>query len=149
MRRVRNGSQHLRGAHVRPAEHAHSSVGIRKSGGPLDGVISVIGLVLERVPLTLGGVAATHVLDYDDESASGAFEAEINVIVLVIGCALHENGKLAVGGGMVNVGAEDNAVAHFDGNVALVGDRVLVGGMSERDGETDGNDDGEYPRSNH
>ena len=85
-------------------------------------------MLLSPQLFVIGGAAA-HVFDDDDESTSGAFEAEINVVVLVIGRALQEDGKLAVGGGAINVGFQFYAVAHGYGGVALVGDGVLVGGM--------------------
>src|SRR6476660_8163290 len=84
MRRVRDCRKHLRGAHVRPAKHSDLAIRIRKSGGPLDRVVSVVRFVFECVPLAFGGVAATNVFDNHDESTRGTLQAEISLVVFVV-----------------------------------------------------------------
>ena len=128
MRRVGNRGEHLGCSNVRPAEHSDSSIGIRQRGSPLYRVITVIRFVLENVPLTFGGVSPAHVLENDNVPSSGRLQAEADAVVLVVRCALQQNWKLAVGGGAKDVGVEDHAVAHFDGNVPLVRDRIWFGG---------------------
>ena len=122
MGRVADGGEHLRGSDVGSAEHADFAVGVGKRGGPLDGVVAVVGLVLEGIPLALGGVAAADVLHDDEVSAGGGGAAEFGGVVLVIGRALEEDGIFAIAGGMVDVGVEGDAVAGLHGDAVFYGD---------------------------
>ena len=99
MRRMADGGEHLRGSDIGAAEHADFAVGVGEGGGPLDGVVAVVGFVLEGVPLALGGVAAAHVLHHDHEAAPRRRDGEIGAVVLVVGRALQEDRILAVAGG--------------------------------------------------
>ena len=91
VRRVADGCEHLRSSHVGPAEHADFAVGIRQGGGPFDGVVAVVGLVFEGIPLALGGVAAAHILHDDQVAARGSCAAKVGCVVLVIGRALQQD----------------------------------------------------------
>ena len=93
-----------------------------KRRGPLHRVVAIVRLVLERVPLAFGRVAAAHVLDDDDVSAGGGLQSESGVAVLVVGRALEEHGKACRPRGPVDVGAKRHAVAHLHGHVRFVGD---------------------------
>ena len=57
------GGGPLRVAEVGLARHAHAPVAPRPARRPLDGVVAVVDLVPEGVPLALGAVLAAHVLD--------------------------------------------------------------------------------------
>ena len=93
-----------------------------ESGSPLDGVVAVVGLVLEGIPLAFGGVAAADVLHYDEIATRGGGEAEGSGIVLVVGRALKKRGIFAVTGGVVDVGVEGDAVAGLHGDAVFYGD---------------------------
>ena len=62
-------------------------------GGPFDGVVAVVGLVLEGIPLALGGVAAADILHDDEIATSGGGAAEVGGVVFVVGRALEEHGE--------------------------------------------------------
>src|SRR6478752_4635059 len=106
MRRMSDGGEHLRGSDIRSTKHADFAVGIGKRGGPLYGVVAIVGLVLEGIPLALGGVAATDVLHNDKVATGGGRAAEVGFIVFVVRGALKKRRVLAVTSGVVDVGAE-------------------------------------------
>ncbi len=85
-----DGGEHQRSADVRSAEHANFAVRMRQRRGPLHRVVAVVHLVLEGVPLALGGVAAAHILDHDHEAARDSLAREVGAAVLVVGCALEQ-----------------------------------------------------------
>src|SRR5579872_7208334 len=122
MWRIGDGGKHLRGADVAAAEHADFSVGVRKRGGPLDSVVAVVGLVDEGVELAFGAVAAASVFGDDDEAALGAANADAGFVAAVVGCADEEDWEFAVGLRAIDVGFEDDAVAHGDFYVAIEDD---------------------------
>ena len=133
-----NRRQHLGGANVRSAEHPDFAIGIRQRRRPLDRVITVVGFVLERVPLAFGGVAAAHVLKNDHKAARSALQAEIHAIVFVIRRALQQHRELAVGGGTVNIGSKRHAIAHLHGDIPLICDLVPVRCLRQRGTEKKG-----------
>src|ERR1039457_4181071 len=119
MRRMADGRQHLGGTHVGAAEHADFAVGMGKGSRPLDGVVTVVNLVFERIPLAFGGVATAHILNDDDEAAQGATTAEVGGIVFVVGGAGEEDGIGSGGGWLIDVRMEGDAIAGLHGDVAL------------------------------
>ena len=74
MRRMRNRRQHLGRAHIRSAPHADFAVRIRQRRRPFHGVVTIVRFVLERVPLSVRGVAAADVLNDDDVSRRRSLE---------------------------------------------------------------------------
>jgi hypothetical protein len=123
--RVADGGEHLGCADVGAGEHADFAVGVRQSGGPFDGVVAVVGLVLEGVPFAFRVVAAADVLRDDDETVGDAFGAEGGEVVLVVGGAHEQDIEGTVAGGAIDVGVEGDAVAGLHGDVFLDDD---VGG---------------------
>ena len=89
-----------------------------QGGGPLDRVVAVVGLVLEGVPLALGGVAAAHVLHDDHVAARDGLAANRRRCPCRRACA-GAGREFAVAGGTVDVGVEGDAVAGLHGDVAL------------------------------
>ena len=77
MRWVHYGSQHLRGPDIGAAKHSDLAVGVRQRCRPLHGVISVVRLVQERIPLPIRGVAAPNILDDDDIPTCRATYADV------------------------------------------------------------------------
>ena len=135
VRRISDGREHLRGADVAAAEHADFSVGVGKSGGPLDGVVAVVGLVDESVELAFGTVAAAGVFGDDDEAALCATDADAGFVAAIVRRAHEKDGEFAVGLGTVDVGFEDDAVTHRNFDAALEDDLRRVGGEGSRGGE--------------
>jgi hypothetical protein len=115
--RFADGGEHLGCADVGAGEHADFSVGVRQGGGPFNGVVAVVGFVLEGVPLALGGVAAADVLSDDHEAVLDGFGAKGGEAVLVVGGADEEDVEGTITGGAVDVGEEGDAVAGFHGDV--------------------------------
>ncbi len=128
VRGMRDGGQHLGGAHVGPAEHADLAVRVGQGRCPLHRVVPVVRLVLERVPLALGRVPPAHVLDDDDVAARRGHHAESVAAVLVVRRALEKDGERAVGPGAVDVGLQRHAVPHLDRHARLERHRELVVG---------------------
>src|SRR5580704_2959059 len=129
------GGAHLRVSDVAATEHADFPVGVRKRGGPLDGVVAVVGLVDERVELSFGAVTAARVFHDDDVAALSAANADAGFVAAVVGSADEEDGEFAVGLRAIDVGFEDDAVAHGDFDVAIEDDLVGVRGERCRGGE--------------
>src|SRR5258708_2890806 len=127
MRRRGDGGQHLRGAHVRSAEHADFAIRIRQRRGPFDGVVAVLAMMLERNPSARGGKTAAHILHDDDVAERSGSCTEI-AAGLVVGRAREQHGKLAIGLGPVNIGTERDTVARFHGDAALDGHFIGTGG---------------------
>src|ERR1700679_2220100 len=97
MRRGGDGGEHLRGADVAAAEHTDFSVGVGKRGGPLDGVVAVVGLVDEGVELSFGAVTAARVFHDDDEAALGAANADAGFVAAGARRAPEEDGEYTIG----------------------------------------------------
>ena len=74
MRRMRNGRQHLGCAHIRSAPHAYFAVRVRQRRRPLHGIVTIVRFVLERIPVTIRGVAAADVLNDDNISRRRSLE---------------------------------------------------------------------------
>ena len=149
MGRVADGGEHLRGSDVGTAEHADFAVGVGERGGPFDGVVAVVGLVLEGIPLALRGVAAADILDDDEVATQGGATAEFNAVVFVVGRALEECGEFSIARRVVDVCAEGDAVAGLHGDSALDGDigRLCGGeGGSGDDEEAEGSFEHEFHR---
>ncbi len=119
MRWMADCGEHLRRAHVRSAEHADFAIGVRQSCRPLHRVVAVVDLVLEGVPLTLGGIAATDVLHDDHEASGDSMAREVGGIVLVIGRALQKDREGSFAGGTIDVGLERDTVAGLHRDVAF------------------------------
>ena len=130
-----NGREHLCRADVGPAEHAHPAVRMRQGGGPLHRVVPVTRLVLERVPLAFGGVAAPDILDDDDVSAGGCLQPESVLPVLVVGRALEEHGEATLCTRSVDVSPQGHTVAHLHGHVGLEDNSVWLSGRPDGRGE--------------
>ena len=114
-----DGREHLRRAHVGPGKHAHLAVGVGQRGDPLHGVVAVVGLVFEGIPLTLGGVAAAHILHNHQVATRGSLAGEVGGAVLVVGCALEQRWVFALAGWAVDVGTQGDAVAGLHGDALL------------------------------
>ena len=119
MRWVADGCEHLRGSNVGPAEHADFAVRIRQRGSPFDGVVAVVGLVFEGIPLALGGVAAAHILHDDEVATRRGGAAKVGCVVLVIGRALQQRRVFAIARGVVDVRTQGDAVAGLHGDAAF------------------------------
>src|SRR5208283_110559 len=114
--------EHLCGADVRAAEHAHFTVGVGLRSNPLDGVIAIVGFVDKGAPFSIGGEAPAHVLNEDDIAVRGGALRETEIVApsgSAIGGALQQRGEFSFGIGTDNVAAKNDAIAHLDGNVAL------------------------------
>ena len=121
--RLNRGGQELRRAWIGEAVHTYLAVRLRKAGGPLDGVVAVVGFVDEGIEEAVRLVLAAHVLR-DDDVAMGGVEAGRGIDVrlrdvLVVGEPQQDDG---IGTGLVRckyVGAQNDAVAHRGGHVLL------------------------------
>jgi hypothetical protein len=125
VRRMSDGGEHLRSADVRPAKHADLAVRIRLSGNPLDGVVAVLGFVEEGVPVTVGSIPAANVLNEDDVAVGGSALREVDVVAPdspAIGSALKEDREFTVGIRAIDVATENDAISHFDFDIALDSD---------------------------
>ena len=124
-RRVGDGAQPLRRAHVGPAEHPHLARAPRLLGAPGHRVVAVVGLVQERVELALGGIAAPRVLDHHRVAVRHGpqhVQAAAHALELVVGRALQQHGKRFVPFGTVHVGIQGDAVSHPDRHAEFAGD---------------------------
>src|SRR5213078_3134145 len=81
MRRLGDRGEHLRGAHVRCAEHADFAVRVRECRGPFYSVVAVAALIVEWVPVTVGGVAPAHILNDDYIAEPGRSHAELGFAI--------------------------------------------------------------------
>src|ERR1700730_4704485 len=124
MRWVRNCREQLRGAFVRTSEHAHLAVRVRPGTSPRNGVIPIRGLVLEWIPLTHRCKPAAHILQNRDITASRESHAHVSFALLVIGRAQKKHWKLARCLRTIDIGAEQNTVAHSNFHIALKGNFV-------------------------
>src|SRR6476661_10837052 len=91
--------------------------------------------MLEGVPLAVGGVAAAHVLNDDDISSRRSFEAKSNSTALVVGRALQQHRELAVHVRPVDIGAQNDAIAHLDGQATFCNYIVGLCGLQKRHGQ--------------
>ena len=114
-----DGGEHLRRAYIRATEHAHLAIGVRQSGRPLDGVVTVFALMLEGVPLALGGKSPTHILRHNHIAACDGLAGKDGDRVLAIRRPLQEHGKGAFPGRTVDVRAQRHSVARLHRNIAL------------------------------
>jgi hypothetical protein len=117
---------------VRLAEGAHAAVRARDPGSPLDGVVSVLGLVDEGIPLALGREAPTGVLDDDEVAVRREVPrfAEVRgevVVPLAVRRAPQEHRDGLGGGGPVHVRVQRHAIARAHGDVVLAHDRERAG----------------------
>jgi len=137
MRRMRDRGKHLRCANVRPAPHTDLAVGIRKGRRPFHGIITVLGFVLEHVPLPFGGVAAAHILDDHDVASYSTLQSEADAAVLVIRGTLQKYRKPAIRLRAEDIGVQGDAVPCFHRNIAFEGDCVGIGtgGADDQSGE--------------
>ena len=127
-----NRCQHLRGADIRSTPHSDLAVRIGQGCGPLNRIVAVIRFMFEGVPLAVGGVTATHILNDDDVSSGRRLEAKSHSSALVVRRALQQHGKLPCHDRPVNVGAKNDAIAHRDGHTAFRRDFVGFGGLQQR-----------------
>src|SRR5215469_11206305 len=93
---------------------------------PLDGVISGGGLMAEGIPFSFGGITPAHILNNDHvtmrcRTMRCRAQAEVPALLVIRG-ALQENRKFAIGFWSVNVGAQNDAVAHLHRHVVFDGD---------------------------
>jgi hypothetical protein len=106
-------------ASICAAEHAHLAVGVGQSGGPLHRVVAIVGLVLEGVPLALGGVPTAHILHHHHVAARNRLPGKVRGAILVIGRSLQKHGEVSLAGRPVDVGPERYAVARLHSDIAL------------------------------
>src|SRR5437870_13684038 len=120
MRRALHRSQPLHSARIRKAEGSHISVRPRLLGCPLDGVKSVAALVLVRPKFAVGSVPAAHIF-YDDRISALDCAAKDRIFllreVLAVGGAINEHRKRPASFGPKDVGTEQNAAAHRNGDI--------------------------------
>src|SRR5581483_10388290 len=89
---------------------------------------AVLRFMKERIPFTLRGVSAAHVLDDDDVALRRRAKCETRAVALIVGRALEDHGKAAVHCRPVDIRVKCHAVAHLY-RQALHCDRIC------RDGE--------------
>ena len=116
MRRARVGQLQLGPAVVGATDGADAAVRPRQRGGPLDGVVAVLGVhvvgaVEAGLELAIGGVSAAHVLDDVDVSALGQLPAPLDEAGLVVGRPLHDGGEPAAGVWPIDIRPQDGPVA--------------------------------------
>ena len=112
-------SEHLRGADIGTAQHADLAVRMRQCGGPLHRVVAIIDLVLEGVPLAVGGVAAAHILHHHHEAARNCLGRKFSGSVLVVGGPLQKHRERTLADWAIDVGLERDAVARLHRDVVL------------------------------
>lgn len=119
--------------HVGGAVHPHPAVAPRLRRGPLDGVISVVGLVHEGLPLPARGEATAHVLHQYGVAlrrqmcgVGNQVHHQLSRQGAVRG-AVHQHRMRIVTGGQVEVGVQHHTVAHGDADLtARAGRRRTV-----------------------
>ncbi len=88
--------------------------------------------MLEGVPLAVGSVAAAHVLNDDDVSFCRRLEAKGRSAALVVRGALQQHRELAIRLRPVDVGAQNDAIAHRDRHTAFRRHLVGFSGLQHR-----------------
>lgn len=127
VRRMRDGGQHLRCAHIGSAQHSDSAIGVRERGGPFNGVVAVVRFVLEGVPFAVRRISPANILDDDDIPVRCGAVAESGSPCFVVRSSLEQDRIPAGLLGPINVGAQDSAVPHgsghsvFDNYISLLG----------------------------
>ena len=116
----------LRRTHVRPAKHAHFSIGIRQGGGPFDGVVTVLRFIFEGIPLALRFKAPAHILRNHRVPARRCPQPESHAPRLVVGRAHQQHRKFAFGFWPVNVGSQSHPIAHLRRHISLHRDVVVL-----------------------
>ncbi len=80
--------EHLGCPDIGTAKHTYLAVGVRQSRSPFDRIVAIVRFVLEGIPLPIGAIATTNVLDDDDVAPSCGLETEASGLALVVRSAL-------------------------------------------------------------
>ena len=136
------GKLQLRPAVVGASDGSDAPVRPRQRGGPLDGVVAVLGVTVvgavEAGPeVAVGGVSPAHVLDDVDVPALGQLPPPLDEAGLVVRRPLHDDGEPAGRVGPVHVGPQRDAVPQASLNVALHDGAPAAGGWAVRRGHSD------------
>jgi hypothetical protein len=126
VRRARDRREVLRGPHVRPAKHPHLSIRIRQRRRPFHRVVTVLRLVLERVPLAFRFKPPAHVLRNHHVPPRRGLEPEAHAPRLVVRRAHQQHGKFFFSFWPVNIRAQRHAIAHLRRNIPLHRDFVTL-----------------------
>ncbi len=121
MRRVGNRGEHLCCADVGTADHADFAVRGWQRRSPFDGVVTVVGLVAERIPLTFRCVAPTNILHDGDVAVRGNLirRPDRPAHAFIVGRAHQDDRKCPVSPRTVNVRIECHAVTRFHRDAIL------------------------------
>ena len=130
-RGLADGRRMLGEAEVGQAVHPNLAIGVWQPGCPGDGVLAVVGLGPEGVPVAVGGAAPPRVLDDHDVAAAGGLDGIDRSVparrVLVVGEPRQQHRPAVLAGRPVDVGAQDGPVAHRGRDVEVDGDGRLLG----------------------
>ena len=126
-RRLLGGGRPLGEPVIGGAEGAHPAIAAGKRRRPGDGVGAVLRLVPERIPVPVRCEATPGVLDDHHVAAARRLDRiehrGADREVLPIGQARHDHRPAALTGGAIDVGAQDDTVAHRRGHVEIHCDR--------------------------
>ena len=126
-RRVRHRGAPLHVSQVGASLHADFAVGPGLLGGPFDGVVAVLDVVAERLPLALRLMASASVLEDVGITAPGEVDGAAvgaRVALGAVGRARNKHGVLAFADRTKDVRVEDDAVPHRDRDAVLHRDVV-------------------------
>ena len=137
MRGSTDGCGKLREPGVRNPEHPHPARRPGLGGGPLDGVDAVRDLVGERLVAAFGRISAAHVLGDAHVPALREIAGDGWQVVqrrpLVVRTAIDGHRELAAGIGPVDIGSQDDTVAHGYRHVRFDDDFGIAHGGGEGD----------------
>ena len=113
--RFRLGRPPLHVSQVGSSFHAHLAVRPRLGGRPFDGVVAIVDIVSERLPTPFRLVPSAHILEDIRIPSPGKVDCRRvggGSPLGRIGSARHDDGVLAIANWSVQVGIENDSVAH-------------------------------------
>ncbi len=132
------GGQPLGRAHVGRAIHADLAVGAGQAGGPFDAVVAVVPVIGVFVEDPVRGALAADVLDHHDVAVGGvpvrrleARRLNLRRGLAVLGAHQDDRDRV-LGRGPIDVGAQDDPVAHLGLDIGLFGHRTGPAPVSGR-----------------